>query len=375
MSYRTSVTLIFWLTALHTIASAQGVTKTEIALGQTADFSGPQAALVKDTTAAAKAYFDKINSQGGVNGRKIILTSLDDGYDVKRTVENATTLIDKNQVLALMLTRGTANSEALLPVLTEKHVPLLGPVGGSKALHDPPNRFLFNIRPQYRTEAERVVGQLTAQGITKIGIVYTDDAFGKDALQGAIDGLKARNLEPTGLASIERGSVNVDIAVKIMGKGAPSAIIGLCIAKPCVALVKGLRKAGIMSTFVSLSNTSAPSYIGDLGDDARGVMVSQVFPFPDSTVIAVTKEFGQLADAAKLPKNYSSMEGFIAARIMVEAIKRAGKDPTRESMVTALESLHQLDLGGFVIRFGPKNRTGNDFVELSMINKQGKFIR
>ena len=374
MSYRTFVALL-WLTTLYTLASAQGISRTEIVLGQTADFSGPQAALVKETTAAAKAYFDKINSQGGVAGRKIVLTSLDDGYDVKRTVENATKLIDEKQVFALMLPRGTANAEALLPLLTDRRVPLLGPVGGSKALHEPPNRYLFNIRPQYRTEAERIVGQLTAQGITKIGIVYTDDAFGKDALQGAIDGLKTRKLEPTGLVSIERGSVNVDAAVKLIGKGEPSAIIGLCIAKPCVALVKGLRKAGIMSTFVSLSNTSAPSYISDLGDDSRGVMVSQVFPFPESTVIAVSREFGQLADAAKLPKNYSSMEGFIAAKIMVEAIKRAGKDPTRESMVAALESFKQLDLGGFVIGFGPKDRTGNDFVELTMVGKHGKFIR
>ena len=138
-------------------------------------------------------------------------------------------------------------------------------------------------------------------------------------MQGGIEGLKARKLEPTGVASIERGSVNVDAAVNAMGKGAPSAIIGLCVAKPCVALVKGLRKAGIQSTFVSLSNTSAPCYINDLGDEARGVMVSQVFPFPDSTVIAVSKEFGQLADAAMLPKIYFAMEGFIAAKIMVEA--------------------------------------------------------
>ena len=374
MSYRAFVAFL-WLTTLYTLTSARGISRTEIVLGQTADFSGPQAALVKETTAAAKAYFDKINSQGGVAGRKIVLTSLDDGYDVKRTVENATKLIDEKQVFALILPRGTANAEALLPILTDRRVPLLGPVGGSKALHEPPNRYLFNIRPQYRTEAERIVGQLTAQGITKIGIVYTDDAFGKDALQGAIDGLKTRKLEPTGLVSIERGSVNVDAAVKLIGKGEPSAIIGLCIAKPCVALVKGLRKAGIMSTFVSLSNTSAPSYISDLGDDSRGVMVSQVFPFPESTVIAVSREFGQLADAAKLPKNYSSMEGFIAAKIMVEAIKRAGKDPTRESMVAALESFKQLDLGGFVIGFGPKDRTGNDFVELTMVGKHGKFIR
>ena len=106
------------------------------------------------------------------------MTSLDDGYDVKRTVENAKKLIEDTQVLALMLPRGTANSEALLPMLTEKRAPLLASVGGSKVLHDPPNRFLFIIRPHYRTEAERIVGQLTAQGITKIGVVYTDDAFG-----------------------------------------------------------------------------------------------------------------------------------------------------------------------------------------------------
>ena len=130
-----------------------------------------------------------------------------------------------------------------------------------------------------------------------------------------------------------------------------------------------------MSTIVPLSNTSAPSYLNDLGENARGVMVSQVLPFPGSNVIAVSKEFGHLADDAKLPKNYTSMEGFIVAKIMVEAIRRTGKDLTREGVVNALGSFHQLDLGGFVIRFGPNSRSGSEFVELSIVGKQGKFVR
>src|SRR3954470_9388091 len=159
------------LAATATFASGQGV----ILLGQTADYSGPQAAPVKETAAAARAYFDKVNAQGGVNGRKIVLESMDDGFDPKRSVENAKKLIDEKHVLALFLFRGTANAEALMPVVAEKKTPLFAGVGSSHKMHDPINRYVFNLRAPVQTEVSGIVSQLASQGITDLAVIYTDD--------------------------------------------------------------------------------------------------------------------------------------------------------------------------------------------------------
>lgn len=356
-------------------AYAQAGGRGVIAIGQTADFSGPQAAPVKEATAAAKAYFDKVNADGGINGRKIVLESLDDGFDPKRTVENAGKLIAESNVLALFLTRGTANAEALIPLLADRKVPLFAPVGGSKLLHDPPQRYLFNLRPQFRTEVERIVAQLAAMGIKQIAVVYTDDAFGKDAFEGAKSGFAAQQLQPVVTVSTPRGEPKVAEAVAAITKANPQAVIGICIAKTCAELVKQLRQKGSTAQFVSLSNTSAGSYVDQLGEFARGVMVSQVFPYPDSSVMAVVNEFQQLVKSAQLKSTYTSMEGFVAAKVLTEALRRAGANPTRESLVNAFESMRKYDLGGFAISYGPQDRSGSAFVELSMISKNGKFIR
>jgi branched-chain amino acid transport system substrate-binding protein len=364
--------------ALLVLISQTGTASAQngpIIIGQTADFSGPQSALVKDTTAAALAYFNKINAEGGIRGRKIELKSLDDGYDVTRTVNNVRTLAQDKTVMALMLSRGTSNAEALLPVLTELKMPLLGPVGGSRVLHSPPNRYMFNLRPPYQTEVSKAIGQLVAQGITQLAVVYTDDAFGKDAVVGFDQAMAERKLKPVARASIPRGSSDVATAVEQLAQAKPQATVGLCIAKGCVALVAAMRAKGISSQFVSLSNTSSEAYIKDLGANSRGVIVTQVFPYPQSGVSAVAKELRDLAKKANFTSSYTTMEGMIAAKVMVEALRRAGDNPTPEKVATALETLRNYDMGGYAVNFSADDRTGSEFVDLSMISREGQFIR
>jgi branched-chain amino acid transport system substrate-binding protein len=372
---RSLVSVVFTLTFFVTQIGAALAQTGPIVIGQTADFSGPQSALVKDTTAAAIAYFNKINAEGGIRGRKIELKSLDDGYDITRTVNNARMLAQDKSVVALMLSRGTSNAEALLPVLTELKIPLLGPVGGSRILHSPPNRYMFNLRPAYQTEVAKAIGQLAAQGITQLAVVYTDDAFGKDALVGFDQAMAERKLKPVARASIPRGSIDVAAAVEQLIQAKPQATVGLCIAKGCVALVSAMRAKGISSQFVSLSNTSSEGYIKDLGANSRGVIVTQVFPYPQSGVSAVAKELRDLAQKANFAASYTTMEGMIAAKVMVEALRRAGDNPTSEKIAIALESLRNYDMGGYAVNFGADDRTGSEFVDLSMISREGQFIR
>jgi branched-chain amino acid transport system substrate-binding protein len=370
--------LYYRIAALLLLSLSTGIAQAQsgpIVIGQTADFSGPQSALVKETTAAAKAYFNKINEQGGIRGRKIELKSVDDGFDVGRTVSNARELAKDKSVVAYMLSRGTANAEALLPVLAELKIPLLGPVGGSRALHTPANRYMFNLRPPFQTEVSKAIGQLTVQGISQLAVVYTDDAFGKDALIGFDRAMAERQLKPVSRVSIPRGSSDVAAAVDQLGKAEPQAIIGLCIIKGCVSLVSALRAKGINSQFVSLSNTSSEGYIKELGVNSRGVIVTQVFPHPQSGVSALAKELRELAGKANFVASYTTMEGMIAAKVMVEALRRAGDNPTPEKITTALESLHNYDMGGYTVNYSPDDRTASEFVDLSIISKEGRFIR
>ncbi len=367
--------LAFVVAAAALVSSATAHSQGTIVIGQTADYSGPQAAAVKETTAAAIAYFDKVNAEGGVNGKKIELRSVDDGFDPKRSVENLKKFAADKTVVAMMLSRGTANAEAMLPVLLEVKIPLLGPVGGSQPMHSPPNRYLFNLRTQTQTEAFKAIVQLSAQGMTQLAVVYTDDAFGKDAVQGIDKALAARGVKPVVRETIPRGSTDVAAAVDKLSAAKPQATVGICIPKACAALVKAMRAKGVTSTFLSLANTSSNSYIKELADVAHGVIVTQVYPYPNSEATAVGKELRELTARAKLEPSYGTMEGMIAAKVMVEALKRAGPNPTPEKVTGALESLRNYDLGGFTVNFGPGNRTGSEFVDLSIISKTGKFIR
>ncbi|MGZ5036237.1 MAG: ABC transporter substrate-binding protein [Usitatibacter sp.] len=370
---------------LHVLAclAAAGFLATSVAaasdappllIGQTADFSGPQASAVKETTLAAMAYFDQVNKQGGVNGRRIVLESLDDGFDPKRTVANATALITERHVLALMLSRGTANAEALIPVTRTYKVMAFAPVGGSELMHRPVDHYLFNIRPMHRLEAQKAVEQLTAQGLRRIAVAYVDDALGNDGIKGALAGLKERNLEAVALTPIPRGEPKVEAAVEKLIAANPDAVLGICIAKSCAALVKRLRERGSLAQFLSLSNTSSSGYVKDLGENARGVIVTQVYPYPFSDVPTVSKEFRRLAADYNLAISYSAMEGFIAAKVMTEALRRAGANPTSQSLIATMEKL-DYDVGGFTIGFNGHGRTGSEFMELTMISKNGKFIR
>ena len=300
---------------------------------------------------------------------------MDDGFDPDRSVSNAKVLIEQRSVRALLLTRGTANAEALLPLLAEKRVPLLAPVALSRALHEPPQRYVFNLRPPASAEARRIVDQITTMGYQRVAILYTDDAFGKDALEGAKAGLAAASIPPSVIVPTPRGEPKVEDAVEAILRSDAQVVMGLCIAKTCAEAVRQLRAKRSTVQFVTLSNTSSAAFVEQLGAHARGVMVAQVFPNPVNASTALAREFQALAKIAGLPRTYSSMEGFVAAKIMVEALRRAGTNPDPDAIVKALETLRNHDIGGFQVRFGPGQRSGSAFVELSLIGASGDFVR
>ena len=353
-----------------------GITPNSIVIGQAAGFTGSVAGTVKELTAGAQAYFDYVNAKGGIHGRKIRLESMDDGFDPKRTPDVVKKLIEEKNVFAMFLARGTPTTEAAYAVLEKAQVPLIGPSTGAMSMYDPPRKYIFPVRASYHSETFKIVPQLVNMGINRIAILYVDDSFGKDGLAGVQQALKNSNLTPVAVVSHVRGATKLDESVAAIGKTDPQAIIMITVLDAGVAFVKQMRKTGRGPVFITLSNNSSNAFIKNLGEDGWGVAVSQVSPFPFSRTMPITKEFHEVIKGRQdVAASYSSMEGFISAKVLVEGLRRAGPKPTREKLIAGLESMNKYDLGGVDVSYGPQLRAGTSFIDITIISKTGKFVR
>lgn len=349
---------------------------SQIRVGQTAGFSGPVAAGVKETTEGAKLYFDAINARGGVNGQKIELVSLDDKFDPKLAAENARKLADDKQVVSLFLTRGTPHTQAILPVLAEAKLPLVGPSTGAMALHRPVNPWLFNVRATYQREAERAVQHLSLIGMDRIGVLHVDDSFGADLLEGAQKGFASVGKTPLFVEKFDRAQWDFSaIAPRIASSGAQAVLFigsGVAVADGIAAI----RKAGSRAQVITNSNNASAGFVKSLGPHASGTIVTQVFPYERSLSVAMVKEAADLAKAKGLEGVSPAMlEGFAAAKVLVAGLQRSGPGPTRAKLRDALEAMSKLDIGGLELGFGSADHTGLEFVDLSIIDGGGKFRR
>ncbi|MBY0412086.1 MAG: ABC transporter substrate-binding protein, partial [Burkholderiaceae bacterium] len=347
-----------------------------IKIGQTAGFSGPVAAGVKETTDGAKLYIDAINAKGGVNGQKIELTSLDDEFEPKRAAENARKLIEENNVAAMFLTRGTPHTEAIIPLLDKHGVALVGPSTGAMVLHQPVRKYVFNVRATYQREAEKAMAHLTTTGITRVALLYADDSFGADGVIGAQKGLSAANLKPVVVEKFNRTKPDfAPLAAKVSQADA-QAVLMVASGSAVVDALLAVRAAGSAAQIITLSNNASSGFIKSLGDNARGVIVAQVYPNERAVNYAMVKEAQGLAKAKGLAEISPAMlEGYAAAKVLVECLRRAGPNPTREKIHTALESIQKLDLGGLEISYSPSDHSGLDFTDLSIVGSNGRFMR
>jgi branched-chain amino acid transport system substrate-binding protein len=345
-------------------------------IGQTAGFSGPVAAGVQETTDGAKLYFDAVNAKGGVNGQKIELVSLDDKFDPKLAADNARTLANDPRVVSLFLTRGTPHTQAILPVLAEARLPLVGPSTGAMVLHRPVNPWLFNVRATYQREAERAVQHLSLIGMDRIGVLHVEDSFGADLLEGAQKGFSSVGKTPLFVEKFDRAKWDFSaIAPRIAGSGAQAVLFigsGVAVADGLAAI----RKAGSRAQIITNSNNASGGFVKSLGANASGTIVTQVFPNERSLSVAMVKEAADLARAKGLEGVSPAMlEGFAAAKVLVAGLQRAGANPTRTKLRDALEGLSRLDIGGLEVGYGPADHTGLEFVDLSIIDSGGKFRR
>jgi branched-chain amino acid transport system substrate-binding protein len=357
------------------VALAPAWASSQIVIGQTAGITGIVASGVKETTEGAKLWLDNVNAKGGVNGQKIELVSMDDKFDPKTAAANAKVLIEEKNVLALFLVRGTPHSEAILPLLEQNGVALIGPSTGAMVMHQPVKKYVFNVRATYQREAEKAVAHLATMGVNRIAVVYADDSFGTDALGGAEKGFKKAGFEPVAVMKADRLKPDYKVIVPaIMAKDA-QAVLWLASGNAVAEGVKALRAAKSAAQVVTLSNNASSGFVKSLGDNARGVIVTQVFPYERSYAYGFIKEALGLAKTKNLELTPAMLEGFAAAKVLVEGVRRAGPNPTRQKLVAALDNMRSFDIGGLEVSYSPDDHTGLDFADLSIIGQDGKFKR
>ncbi len=348
----------------------------QLRIGMPSGFSGSVAAGVKENHAGAKLYFDTINARGGVHGQKIELITVDDKFDPKVTVEVSRALITQQGVLALFLNRGTPHSQALLPLLAEHKVPLVGPSTGAMVLHAPVNPWVFNVRATYQREAAKAVEHLASIGITRIAILETDDSFGADSAEGALKGFAKANQKPVMHEKFPRDKPDFTAPAKRVNESNAQAVMVFGSAGNTANAVKAIRAAGSRAQVVTLSNNASEGFIKLLGEHGRGVIVTQVFPNERSVAYPLIKEAQEFAKAQGLDGvSPAMMEGYAAAKVLTEGLRRAGPRPTPVALRDALEGLRNYDLGGLTISYSASNHTGLDFADLSIVDASGRFRR
>ncbi|HEY0846135.1 MAG TPA: ABC transporter substrate-binding protein [Noviherbaspirillum sp.] len=366
---------LFLSSTLFSAYAEDGVTESTILIGQTVGVTGTVAGPVKEMNEGASAYLTEVNKRGGVHGRKIEMRVLDDKFDPALTLAHAETLIRKDRVFALFQGRGTPHTQGILPLLQQYNVPLLAPSTGAAVFHQPVNKLLFNIRAKYQDEVAKAVEHFTTIGITSIGILHVDDAFGADGLEGFTKAMAARKLTPVAVTKFARVNPDVAATATEVIKTQPAALIIVSSAKNTAAVIKAIRAQGGQMQIMTMSNNSSQAFVDDLGPAGYGVIVSQITPTPHLLSTRLGQEFSVAAKEHKVTVSYAAMEGYVNAKVLVEALRRAGPKLTREGFLRALESMQRVDFGGLMVTYGPNDHTGSEFVELTMIGKNGKFVR
>lgn len=355
-------------------AAEDGVSKDEILIGMSNALTGPSSALGTGMRAGAEAYFKKLNAAGGVNGRKVKLISLDDGYEPENTVKNTEKLINEHKVFALFGYVGTPTSVAVMPLIGKSKVPYVAPFTGAEAIRNPVNPQVFNVRSSYFDETEGLVEHFKADlGITKIGVFVQDDAYGAAGEAGVRRALAKRDLQMTGRGVYKRNTVDVDGGYAEVKKSAPEAVVLVGTYKACAAFAKKAKADGWKVKIANVSFVGTAALIKEMGKDGEGVFISQVLPSPSDASVPVVKEYQAAMKAnGQSALDYTSLEGFVGAKVLAEGLSKAGKDLTRDGFRSSMEAM-KFDVGGLEIAFSSGNHNGNNRVWFTMV-KGGKAV-
>jgi ABC-type branched-subunit amino acid transport system substrate-binding protein len=349
-----------------------GVTDGKVVIGQSIGLSGPVAAVAQDIAAGLAAYVHHANKRGGIHGRRLELKTLDDAFAPPRSGENAKALAGEAFLLAAPL--GTPHTAELLKAGAD--VPVLCPFTGAERLRAAPDRRLFHVRAGYKDEIAKMVEQLTTLGINRIALFYQNDPFGEEGLEHLEAALRRHSLKIAARATYERGSIDVGAAVKILASADPQAVVMFAVTRAAAELVGRMQEAGRYPQFLTLSLNGNEDFVKALGAHKRGVGNTQVVPYPWDSAMPLVKEYQQaMRETGREQFSFNSLEGFLCGKVIGEGLRRAGRTPTRDRFIEALESLGRYDAGGFEIGYSRSNHVGTRHVDLTVIGGNGRFMR
>ncbi len=364
-----------WLLAALSLC-ASAATAKDLVVAQIAPFGGNLAVAGRDFNLGALIAFDEVNLAGGVNGNPVRLVSRDDGYRPADTVRHLATLVETEAPVALIGLWGAESVRALLAdkTLERAGLAVVGVRSGDTLLRS--EKFLFHLRASYRDEVMRMVEQVATMSIKRVAVVHDDEAFGRESLSVAREGLKARGIELTAVAALKRDSLEVGPAITTVLDAQPQAVFVLATTNSAAAFIKPFRQRRNTAFVLTMSSVEADNLVSQITPEfARGVSVAQSVPNPYKATAPVARSMRnrmQSLGIADERANFASLEGYISARIVIEALKRVGRDPKPSQVAGALESMRNFDLGGFVVDFGPGKHEGSHFVDLSVISADGK---
>lgn len=346
-------------------------------IGQSTALTGPLGELGQALHEGAKACFTAVNARGGVHGRTIELVAQDDGYDVKRALANVGAFMEDRSTFALFNCMGTPMVEAMLPQVIESGIPFFAPFTGALSVRPRNARNVFHIRASYAEEAEQLVQQLVTIGIRRIAVAYQNNNFGKEVFAAAQQALARYKLEPAATATVENNASDAPAAAtRIAGVEPEAVLLGLA-GKPTIEFARALRAQRKGLPMYALSIMGAAATVKAMGADATGMTVSQIVPMPGNLALPVVRDFQVAWKAANVAQEPShlALEGYINARVFIEVLRRTGKNPTRSGFVDSAWGIKQFDLGGYALSFNESRLNASHFVELTMVARDGRFIR
>ncbi len=352
-----------------------GVSDSKIVFGQVAALTGPAQDLGQGMRQGVLAAFGEANRNGGISSRTLELESVDDGYEPEKTVVATQKIIGEDKVFAMIGAVGTPTSKASQPIATAAQVPFIGPFTGAECLRNPYNRYVVNVRASYFQETEAWIEHLTKDlGISRIAILYQDDAFGLAGLEGVQRALTKRNMSLVASGTFKRNTTAVKSALLDIMKAQPEAVVTVGPYKPVAEFIKLARQVKLDALFVAISFVGSDSLAQELGSDGAGVIVSQVVPFPWDASLPVVASYQKAiaADDANAKPGFVSLEGYLVGRVVVEALKRIDGEPTREKFLDAIAAA-PFDLGGVVLSYGPSKNQGSDQVFFTILQADGSF--
>ncbi|SEK16757.1 MULTISPECIES: ABC transporter substrate-binding protein [unclassified Variovorax] len=346
----------------------------DIVIGQSAHLSGPLAPTLKAVLRGQDMALAEFNRKGGVGGRSVSLVTLDDAYDAQKTVSNVKELLARPDVVALFGLTNTAGIAAALPLVAEKKVPLVGVYSGSPVLRARHNPYFFTTMASYRDEVVQMVRNLVTLHQSEIGLVYQNSPFGQLMAPVVEESCKALGATLVAKVPLEVSGSDAVAAVNVLAAAKPRALIFMSFGPSMVPFVKAARQR-IAAPIYCVSIANSRALIEALGDEARGLAIAQIVPYPFRATSALTRNYHAAMASADLPVDYDHFFGYLNFTVLLEGLKRAGKGVTPQKLAASMESMRLLDIGGYTVDYSPENHHGSKFVELVMVAPGGKYLR